>query len=104
MAEQSETPPTARRTVRVGVVSSTKGDKTIRVIVRTQVRHPMYGKIMRQSTKVAVHDPTNAAGLGDVVEITPCRRISKTKSWRLMRVIRKGTPGLELPTEQGSAT
>jgi small subunit ribosomal protein S17 len=101
MAEADKTAGTGRRTVRVGVVSSTGGDKTIRVIVRTQVKHPVYGKIMRRSTKVAVDDPQNAAGLGDVVEITPCRRISKTKSWRLMRVIRKITPVPPLPTEQG---
>jgi small subunit ribosomal protein S17 len=101
MAEQPEPPRTGRGTVRVGVVSSTGGDKTIRVIVHSQVKHPTYGKIMRRSTKVAVHDPANAAGLGDVVEIAPCRRISKTKSWRLMRVIRKGQVGLEPPAEQG---
>jgi small subunit ribosomal protein S17 len=100
MAQSGETSRTGRSSVRVGVVSSTGGDKTIRVVVHRQVRHPMYGKIMRRTTKVAVHDPQNTAGLGDVVEITPCRRISKSKSWRLLRVIRKGTAAPEpLPSE-----
>jgi small subunit ribosomal protein S17 len=87
-----------RLTRRVGVVSSTKGDKTIRVIVTSTYRHPRYGKYLRRQTKVAVHDPRNAAKLGDVVEIVPCRRISRTKSWRLMRVIRAGQEQVELPT------
>ncbi|MCJ7544633.1 MAG: 30S ribosomal protein S17 [Phycisphaerae bacterium] len=91
MAQPGEIAPTGRRSVRVGVVSSTGGDKTIRVVVHSLVKHPMYGKIRRRTTKVAVHDPQNAAGLGDVVEIAACRRMSKSKSWRLLRVIRKGT-------------
>lgn len=101
MANADETVPGRRSTLRMGVVSSTGGDKTIRVIVRTQMRHPLYGKIMRRSTKVAVHDPENTAGLGDVVEIAPCRRISKSKSWRLMRVIRKSAGLPELPGSEG---
>ena len=103
MAQTNQTPPTPptpsapKGTVRVGVVTSTGGDKTIRVVVHSLMKHPVYGKYMRRTTKVAVHDPQNTAGLGDVVEIVPCRRISKSKSWRLMRVVRKGTSGLETP-------
>lgn len=101
MAEAGETKRTSRAAIRVGVVSSTGGDKTIRVIVHSQVKHPMYGKIMRRTTKVAVHDPQNTAGLGDVVEITPCRRISKSKNWRLLRILRKNTAVLETPADKG---
>jgi len=89
--ESAEQQPRApRRHRRVGIVSSTKGDKTIRVIVHSVFKHPRYGKYLRHQTKVAVHDPRNAAKLGDVVEIVPCRRMSKTKSWRLLRVLRPG--------------
>jgi len=79
-----------RRRGRTGVVTSTGGDKTIRVEVSLMVKHPMYGKYVRRRTKLAAHDPDNAASLGDVVEILPCRRISKRKSWRLVRVVRPG--------------
>jgi small subunit ribosomal protein S17 len=85
----------------VGVVTSTGGDKTIRVLVHRLMKHPIYGKYMRRTTKVAVHDPRNAAGLGDVVEIAPCRRISKSKSWRLMRVVRKAAADVETPADKG---
>ena len=100
MAETVPASPTPKGSVRVGVVTSTGGDKTIRVLVHSLMKHPIYGKFMRRTTKVAVHDPHNSAGLGDVVEITPCRRISKSKSWRLMRVIRKGMAGAEMPTDK----
>ena len=74
--------------VKAGVVSSISGDKTIAVMVSTVVKHPRYGKYVNQRTRYAVHDPSNQAGLGDKVEITPCRPISKNKSWRLLRVVR----------------
>jgi len=75
--------------VRTGTVASLSGDKTIRVIVDNLVKHPMYGKYIRRRTKLAVHDPGNAAKLNDFVEIVPCRRMSKAKSWRLVRVVRR---------------
>ena len=71
-----------------GVVSSASGDKTIRVVVDMLVKHPRYGKYIRRRTKLAAHDERNQAALGDVVEIAPCRPISKAKSWRLLRVVR----------------
>jgi small subunit ribosomal protein S17 len=76
----------ARRQKLIGVVSSAAGDKTIRV-----VKHPMYGKFLRHHTKLAAHDEKNAAQKGDTVEITTCRRISKTKAYRLLRVIKKAS-------------
>ena len=78
-----------RRQKRTGVVSSISGEKTIRVDVNTLVKHPMYGKYVRRRTRLAVHDPKGDAGLGDTVEILACRRISKSKSWRLARVLRR---------------
>lgn len=73
-----------------GSVSSVKGDKTIRVLVNHLVKHQAYGKYIRKATKVAVHDPQNDAKIGDTVEIAVCRRMSKTKSWRLLRIVRRG--------------
>jgi small subunit ribosomal protein S17 len=89
MAEQ-ETKAVARRQIMTGSVASAKGDKTIRVLVNHLVKHQAYGKYVRKATKVAVHDPQNDAKLGDTVEISMCRRISKSKSWRLLRIIRRG--------------
>ncbi len=72
----------------MGMVMKASADKTIRVSIQNLVKHPMYGKYVRRRTKVAVHDPDNAASVGDTVEIVPCRRISKMKNWRLLRVVR----------------
>ncbi len=71
------------------VVIGKSGDKTIKVQIDFLARHPKYGKFMRRRTRLAVHDPGNIAGVGDVVEITECRPISKNKSWRLMNVVQK---------------
>ena len=79
----------ANQRVRTGLVSSIIGEKTLSVVVDTLVKHPRYGKRIRQRTKLAVHDPAGKAGQGDVVEIALCRPISKTKSWRLVRVVRR---------------
>ena len=78
----------AKQKPRVGTVVSASGDKTIQVEVQNLVKHPMYGKYMRRRTKLAVHDPANAAGVGDTVEIISCRRLSKSKNHRLTRVVR----------------
>ena len=84
--------------VKTGMVTSKSTDKTIHVQIDALVKEPRYGKYMRRRTKLAVHDPSNAAKEGDLVEIVPCRRLSKTKSWRLVRVVRAGDRA-ELPTE-----
>ena len=88
MSNEGQESKAARRQRRVGAVTSTHGGKTIRVLVNTMVKDPRYGKYLRRRTKLAVHDPANAAHVGDTVEIVPCRRLSKTKSWRLVRVVR----------------
>jgi len=72
-----------------GKVISNKTDKTITVLVERQVKHPLYGKFMRRSTKLHAHDENNVCNEGDVVTITSSRPISKTKAWRLVDVVEK---------------
>lgn len=74
---------------KVGIVTSDKRDKTRTVAVDFQKIHPKYGKRLRRQAKYQVHDEANASGEGDRVEIAECRPLSKTKSWRLVRVIEK---------------
>ena len=66
-----------------GVVVSNKADKTITVKVERKVKHPLYGKIMRRSTKVHAHDENNVAKIGDFVSVKECKPFSKTKTWIL---------------------
>lgn len=79
------------RRVYVGVVKSDKTDKTRRVEIPRQVRHPKYGKILRRKTVCHVHDERNESTLGDTVEIVECRPRSKTKTWELVRIVTKST-------------
>ena len=72
-----------------GVVVSTSGDKSVKVTIDYKVRHPKYGKYIKRRTKLAVHDEHNQSGIGDVIEIAECRPRSKTKSWRLVKVVEK---------------
>lgn len=89
-ADQTTATTTTRkpRAVRRGVVTSSHGDKTITVVMERRVKHRMYGKYIRRRTKQPAHDPGNVAKVGDTVEIMECRPISKTKKWRLMRVVK----------------
>ena len=64
-------------------------DKSITVLIERRVKHPMYGKYLTRSTKLKAHDETNQCNIGDVVSITECRPISKTKSWKLVNIIEK---------------
>ena len=91
MAQALTSPPRAargKRDVRVGKVISDKGDKTITVSFDFLVKHDKYGKYFRRSTKLRTHDEKNEAKVGDIVEVTACRRVSKTKCWRLTRIVR----------------
>jgi len=72
-----------------GTVVSDKMDQTISVAVPRVVKHPIYGKYLRRTTKVLVHDQDNASKQGDVVSIAECRPISKRKSWRLVEVLER---------------
>lgn len=75
--------------MKVGVVTSDKRDKTCTVAVEYQKVHTKYGKRLKRDAKFQVHDENNDAGKGDRVEIAQCRPLSKTKSWRLVRVLHK---------------
>lgn len=77
------------RKTRIGVVSSNKMDKTITVGVERKVKHPLYGKFVKKTTKFHAHDEKQEAGIGDVVRIMETRPLSKTKRWRLIEVIEK---------------
>ncbi len=77
------------RKSRIGVVVSDKMDKTIVVSIKTRVRHPLYGKIMNQTSKLKAHDENNQCGIGDTVRVMETRPLSKTKHWRLVEIIEK---------------
>ena len=77
------------RKVRVGLVVSTKMDKTVVVAIEDNVKHPLYGKIIKNTKKLHVHDENNECGVGDKVEVMETRPLSKTKRWRLVSIIEK---------------
>ena len=77
------------RKTRVGRVVSNKMDKTIVVAIEDNVKHPVYGKIIKRTLKVHAHDETNTCDVGDTVEIMETRPLSKEKRWRLVRIIEK---------------
>lgn len=77
------------RKTRIGIVSGDKMDKTITVAVERKVKHPIYGKFVKKTTKFHAHDEANTAGVGDTVRIMETRPLSKTKRWRLVEVIEK---------------
>ncbi len=79
----------ASRKVRTGVVTSDKMDKTITVAVVNRKSHPIYGKILTTTVKLKAHDDENSAKEGDTVEIMETRPLSKTKRWRLVRVVER---------------
>ena len=77
------------RKVRVGMVVSDKMDKTVVVAIEDNVKHPVYGKIIKRTLKVHAHDESNACGIGDKVSIMETRPLSKTKRWRIVEIIEK---------------
>jgi small subunit ribosomal protein S17 len=72
-----------------GRVTSSAMDKTITVLIERRVKHPLYGKFMRRSTKIHAHDEDNACSEGDWVRVEQCRPLSKTKTWRLIEILEK---------------
>lgn len=72
-----------------GTVASKSGDKTVKVFIQYQLKHPKYNKYLKRRTTAHVHDEQNVAGVGDVVEIAKCRPLSKTKTWRIVKVVEK---------------
>ena len=77
------------RKVRVGRVVSDKMNKTVVIAIEDNVKHPVYGKIIKRTLKVHAHDEENACGIGDKVEIMETRPLSKTKRWRVVEIIEK---------------
>jgi len=72
-----------------GSVTSNAMDKSITVMIERRMKHPVYGKYIKRSTKLHVHDENNECGKGDLVVIEQCRPMSKTKSWKLVEIIEK---------------
>jgi small subunit ribosomal protein S17 len=85
----SSAAPRPQRKVREGLVVSDKMDKTVVVEVEDRVKHPLYGKVLRRSSKVKAHDEANSAGVGDLVLITETRPLSATKRWRVVEVLER---------------
>ena len=79
----------ALRKTRVGLVVSDKMDKTVVVAIEDNVKHPMYGKIIKRTLKVQAQDDENTCGVGDKVKIMETRPLSKTKRWRVVEIIEK---------------
>ena len=77
------------RKVRVGMVVSDKMDKTVVIAIEDNVKHPVYGKIIKRTLKVHAHDEANTCGIGDKVRIMETRPLSKTKRWRVVEIIEK---------------
>ena len=78
---------TSLRRTAIGIVVSDKMDKSITVMVERKVKHPLYGKFVRRSNKLHCHDEENACRIGDTVQVEECRPLSKTKTWKLLRVV-----------------
>lgn len=74
---------------KIGVVVSDKMEKTIVVAIKTLVRHPLYGKMVKKTTKFKAHDEKNACQIGDTVKIMETRPLSKDKNWRVVEIIEK---------------
>lgn len=105
MAEQETQDQRGKRRIETGVVTSDKMNKTRRVEIPRLVKHERYGKYIRRRTVCHVHDEQNVSRAGDTVEIMETRPLSKTKRWRLVRVVRQAPtvaaqPELEKPVEQ----
>ena len=77
------------RKTRVGLVSSNKMDKTVVISIEDNVKHAVYGKIIKRTLKVHAHDENNECGIGDKVQIMETRPLSKTKRWRVVKIIEK---------------
>lgn len=87
MEQRNQERPSRR--VKQGVVRSDKMDKTIVVVSETRVPHPIYGKIVRKSTRFKAHDERNDAHIGDTVRIAECRPMSRDKRWRLVEIVQR---------------
>jgi small subunit ribosomal protein S17 len=87
--KQQEAPVRGKRKVREGLVVSDKMDKTVVVAVEDRVKHALYGKIIRRTTKYKAHDERNECGIGDRVRLMETRPLSATKRWRVVEILEK---------------
>jgi small subunit ribosomal protein S17 len=86
---ENNTEERSRRKTREGLVVSDKMDKTVVVAVEDRVKHPLYGKVMRRTSKLKAHDEQNACGIGDRVLLMETRPLSATKRWRVVEILEK---------------
>ena len=86
-AQEAET--RGRRKVREGIVVSDKMQKTVVVVVEDRVKHPLYGKVLRRTSRLKAHDENNSCGIGDRVSIMETRPLSATKRWRVVKVLER---------------
>ena len=91
MTEQSESKTNKLRRPMVGKVVSNKMDKSVSVAIERLIKHPIYGKYIRRKTKIVAHDEGNKCQEGDMVSISPCKPISKNKSWNVVNINNTGT-------------
>jgi small subunit ribosomal protein S17 len=90
MSENSEKPVERnRRKVREGLVVSDKMDKTVVVVVEDRVKHPLYGKVLRRTSRLKAHDEQNSCGIGDRVLLMETRPLSATKRWRVVEILER---------------
>ncbi len=78
----------AKRTLQ-GVVTSNAGNKSATIMIERRIKHPIYGKFIKRSTKIHLHDEANECNKGDTILIEECRPMSKTKSWKLVKIVEK---------------
>ncbi len=84
----NETAATTATTLQ-GVVTSSAGDKSATIMIERKIKHPIYGKFIKRSTKIRLHDEANECNKGDTILIEECRPMSKTKSWKLVKIVEK---------------
>jgi len=87
-AQAAEATATTKRTLQ-GVVTSNAGDKSATIMIERKIKHPVYGKYVKRSSKIRLHDEANECNKGDTILIEECRPMSKTKSWKLVKVVEK---------------
>jgi len=85
---KNNTAAISKRTLQ-GVVTSNAGDKSATVMIERRIKHPIYGKFIKRSTKIRLHDESNECSKGDIILIEACRPMSKTKAWTLVKVVEK---------------
>ena len=88
VAEAATAQTAAKRTLQ-GVVTSCAGDKSATIMIERRIKHPIYGKFIKRSTKIHLHDEANECNKGDTILIEECRPMSKTKSWKLVKIVEK---------------